>query len=241
MTSTDAALAALASLLAEARANFTCSFGAKLNIDIPAHAIVHRFNPGDADAWFMLDSVRTPPPLTPTGASRIANLSGNLETSLFGGWQKPVTLQYARVLADSSFPNLCVGGGFTNAEDILEAIMLGASTVQVATQIMVKGFDWIRRTNDRLEELLAGQNLESLQGHALRLRNAEGQEAAQPVIAAIQPEVCTNCGVCTRLVFCSFIHENPGGKPTIDRDCYGCGFCEALCPVSGAILMEPAI
>lgn len=240
---TDATLMALGDLFAGARSAFAAPFGAKFNVDLPAQTILHGFDPSSADAWFMLDSIRTPPPLTLAGTSRVAHLSGALEASQFGAWQKPVTLQYARVLADGGFPNLCVGGGLSNAEDILEAITLGATSVQVATKIMVHGFDWIRKTNDRLEELLQAEGhagLAGLRGAALRHRDAAGGEAAHPVIAVIQPEACTSCGVCTKLVFCPFITEGGEGLPTISSDCYGCGFCEALCPVPGAILMEPA-
>jgi len=239
----DACLDALARLFADARAALPIPFGAKFNLDIPADAIISRFDPASADAWFMLDSIRVPPPLTCTGEPKIANLLGALEASQFGAWQKPISLQYARVLSDGGFPALCVGGGLTNAEDILEALMLGATTVQVATQIMVHGHDWIRRTNERLAVLLAAQSQTAalLTGRALRLRDVAGPESARPVMAVIQPEACTKCGVCTRLVFCPFIRDGEDGPPTISRDCYGCGFCEALCPQPGAILMEPTV
>lgn len=237
---TDAALGAVSDLLARSKRTLTTPFGAKLNSDIPAHAAAHRFGAADADAWFLLDSIRTPPPLSRDGTSLIPNLAGAIEASLFGGWQKPLTLQYARVLADAGFPELCVGGGLQSAEDILEAVMLGARTIQCATRIMVKGYDWIRRTNDELEALLAGRRLDDVRGLALARRDAAGGERAQPVRAVIEPRACTSCGVCTRLVFCPFILQEPSGLPRIDPDCYGCGFCEALCPVEGAIVMEPA-
>ncbi len=237
----DACLDALAGLFADARAALPIPFGAKFNLDIPADAVVSRFDPASADAWFMLDSIRVPPPLNVSGEPKIANLSGVLEASQFGAWQKPISLQYARVLSDAGFRDLCVGGGLTNAEDILEAVMLGATTVQAATQIMVHGYDWIRRTNDHLTALLAtqSQTVNQLIGQALRLRDAAGPESVRNVVAVIQPGACTNCGVCTRLVFCPFIRGGEDGPPTISRDCYGCGFCEALCPQPGAILMEP--
>jgi dihydroorotate dehydrogenase/Pyruvate/2-oxoacid:ferredoxin oxidoreductase delta subunit len=237
---TDEALAALVQLFDEARASLSGPFGAKFNLDFPPHLIAHHFAPGSADAWFLLDSIRTPPPLSGSGESRIANLSGSLETSQFGAWQKPITLQYARVLADAGFAELCVGGGLASAEDILEAVMLGAGSVQIATQIMIKGYDWIRRTNDRLEALLGGGALEDVRGRALRVRDVAAPDTARKVVAVVQPQACTNCGVCTRLVFCPFIQIQGERPPTIDQDCYGCGLCETLCPVPGAILMEPA-
>lgn len=238
----DASLEALVRLFAAARGALLVPFGAKFNMDIPADAVTHRFGPAAADAWFLLDSIRVPPPLGTDGGTRIANLSGALEASQFGAWQKPISLQYGRVLADANFPSLCVGGGLSSAEDIVEALMIGATAVQVATPIMVHGYDWIRRTNDQLEALVAARGgcIGTLTGLALRVRDQASPEAAQKVVAVVQPDACTNCGVCTQLVFCPFITDGEGGRPTISRDCYGCGFCEALCPHPGAIILEAA-
>lgn len=145
------------------------------------------------------------------------------------------------MLADAGFPNLCVGGGLSNADDILEAVMLGAAAVQVATPIIIHGYDWIRRTNDQLTAALEVRDarLADLRRQALRTRDAAGFEAARPVRAVVDATACTNCGVCTRLVFCPFI-KTGASAPTIDVDCYGCGLCEALCPRPGAIIMEAA-
>lgn len=239
---TDAMVVSLASLFARARASLPVKFGPKLNSDIPAHLFASAFDPTSVDCVFLLDSIRVPPPLGIDGVPLIDSWSGGLECSLFGGdWQKPITYQYARVLADAGMPELCVGGGLRGSEDIVEAIMLGATTAQVATQLIVQGYDWITKTNDRLLQFLdasGASDLASLRGLGLRTRDQNAPEQVKPVRAVVDASKCDPCGVCTKLVFCPFIEKQLNGVPVISDACYGCGLCEELCPHPGAIRME---
>lgn len=238
---TDTMIEALRGFFARARTAIPVPFGPKLNADIPAHLFTVAFDPSAIDAVFLLDSIRVPPPLDVNGAPIIDAWRGGLECSLFGSdWQKPMSLQYARILADARFRNLCVGGGLRSAEDILEAIMLGAATAQIATQIIIHGYDWIARTNDRLLELLAQtgrENLDDLRSLGLRVRDEHAPEHIIPTRAVIDAEQCNPCGVCTKLAFCPFIDGELNKVPTISDACYGCGLCAELCPPK-AIRME---
>lgn len=242
--SSDETIEALRSLFQRARNELSVPFGPKLNTDIPVHRFAMAFAPTEFDSVFVLDSIRVPPPLKPDGAAAIDAWRGGLECSLFGEWQKPMTLQYTRVLAEAGMPAVCSGGGLRNAEDILEAIMLGATCTQIATQLIIQGYDWVRRTNDELAMLLAKHPLRSIlnvRGLALTGRDREAPEHVLPVKAVVNESKCKPCGVCTELAFCPFISEKPNGIPVIDDACYGCGLCEILCPQAGAINMEPIL
>lgn len=240
--SSNEAIEALRSLFRRARNALPVPFGPKLNTDIPVYRFTTAFAPDEFDSLFVLDSIRVPPPLKPDGTAEIDAWRGGLECSLFGDWQKPVTLQYTRTLAEAGMPSICSGGGFRSAEDILEAIMLGATSTQVATQLIVQGYDWVRRTNDHLMKLLDEHqlgNIRDIMGLALATRDREAPEHVIPVRAVVDDNKCKPCGVCTKLVFCSFISEKPSGTPLIDNACYGCGLCEIYCPQDGAIRMVP--
>lgn len=238
----DAMSADLVSLFHRARQILSVPFGPKLNIDLPAHHIANIIPNTSIDCMFLLDSIRVPPPLNSYGQTAVEAWKGGLECSLFGEWQKPISLQYSRVLAEEEMPNLCVGGGLRNASDIWESFLLGATCVQAATQIMVHGYDWIRRTNDDLARKLSDHGFETLddiKNRALQTCKTDAPETVEPMRAIIDPGTCKPCGVCTKLAFCPFIEGLTDSVPTISDACYGCGLCEAYCPQPGAIVMEP--
>ena len=237
----DAMSADLVALFKRARLTLPVPFGPKLNTDLPAHHVAKTIANTSVDCVFLLDSIRVPPPLSFDGKTTIDAWKGGLECSLFGEWQKPISLQYSRVLADKGMPNLCVGGGLRNASDIWESFLLGATCVQVATQIMIHGYDWIRRTNDELARMLSDHNFNTLadiRNGALQTCATDAPERVEPVRAVVDPGKCKPCGVCTKLAFCPFIEGIAGSVPTISDACYGCGLCEAYCPQPGAIIME---
>ena len=238
----DATIASLRQLLKRATQQLDIPCGSKLNIDFPAEMVALAFQQFASDPVFLLDSIRVAPPLLANGMVAIPNWEDRLECSLFGAWQKPITFRYTRVFADAGFKSICAGGGISSAEDVVEAIMFGASTIQVATQIMLHGFDWIRRTTDKLAQLvenLGTPDVNALRGTALSVRERCLHEHAVPVHAAVIPDICQPCSVCTKLVFCEFIRPSKSGYPVIVPGCYGCGFCLELCPREGAIRMIP--
>ncbi|MDD4237788.1 MAG: indolepyruvate ferredoxin oxidoreductase subunit alpha [Desulfotomaculaceae bacterium] len=49
----------------------------------------------------------------------------------------------------------------------------------------------------------------------------------------INPDLCTECGACIDELGCPAIGK-PAGQPEILENCFGCGFCNQVCPV-GAI------
>ena len=229
----DAALAALRELVLTLKRSCPLPITAKLNLDYPAHLMADHGALEALDGVFLLDSVRTPIARDDRGFGTIPNLAGAAECSLFGTWQKPLTLQYTRVLAKATSKDICSGGGLQNAVDILQAIELGAAATQFATPIMVHGARWISRTNDELREQLAKRGFKSLRefkaSTLLPPVNTEVEQVV-PVRAEVDPETCIKCDVCTRLMFCGFIDGKPGELPEISKECTGCGFCVPLCP-----------
>lgn len=231
----DAALAALLELFRTLKRTCPLPITAKLNLDYPAQLMAHFEGLNALDGVFLLDSVRTPVLRDEHGVGAIPNLVGATECSLFGSWQKPLTLQYTRLLSEAVRPDICAGGGLQNATDILHVLELGASAAQFATPIMVHGARWITRTNDDLRALLAARGFASLQeftASAKRRRDAAEVERVVPVRAEVDHDNCTKCDVCTRLMFCDFIRGEPGQVPRISDACTGCGFCVPLCPTS---------
>lgn len=236
-----AAISALDQTFRAVREACSIPITAKLNLDLPAHLVAQYFDPALLNGLFVLDSIRVPPPLDDRGDCAIPHLVDAIECSLFGPWQKPQTLQYTRVLSEQTLLPICAGGGLQNAADILDSIVMGATAVQFATQLMIHGAPWIKKTTRALEAALHERGYGSVDAFRAATRTKpRPAETAMPVRAVIHSKDCTDCGVCTRLMFCSHISQQNGGLPVIGEACYGCGFCVPLCPSAPrAIRMVP--
>lgn len=230
---TDAAIASLVRMLRAVRSACTIPVTVKLNLDLPAQLVAPHLEPSLVDGVFLLDSVRVPTPSDENGDCAIPFLSDAQECSLFGSWQKPLTLQYTRLMADGTSLPICAGGGFQNANDILEALALGATTVQFATQLMIHGAPWVAKTTEALHTALDDRGFDGIDSFVAAVRGrAQRVEREVPAKAVINAEQCIDCGVCTKLMFCSHISQSTGELPRIGEDCYGCGFCAPLCPTA---------
>lgn len=231
--SADASLLQLSVLIEAIKRACPLPITAKLNLDYPAQLMASSGVLGSLDGIFLLDSVRMPITLDNQGNGIIPNLEGAYECSLFGSWQKPLTLQYTQVLTQSINADVCAGGGLQNATDILQVIELGASASQFATSIMVHGAKWIQQTNTKLREQLSERGFHSLSEYRKAVRQQKKKhtiERATSVRAEVDANSCINCDVCTNLMFCGFISRDMDKPPQIAVDCTGCGFCVPLCP-----------
>lgn len=230
-----ASIAQLRCLLEQLATKLDIPIAPKLNIDLPAHYAADVLSDSPIAAIFAIDSIRVPPPLNLNAEpiSQIANAANAGECSLFGQWQKPITLQYTRVLAERIAHPVCSGGGFMTGADAVEAMMLGATTVQFATAVITGGFKRIgtiiRDINAYLD-LRGYSDVAALRGIALE--GFAGNEAAidfGDLKAEVNHGECIMCGKCTSQVFCSDIRE-VDGRIEVLKSCDGCGLCVEVCP-----------
>ncbi|MCX6952980.1 MAG: 4Fe-4S binding protein [Verrucomicrobia bacterium] len=207
----------------------------KLNLDLPAHYAADVLRDAPIAALFAIDSIRVPPPLdlVPRLSSRIAHAPNAGECSLFGSWQKPITLQYTRTLAERLPMPVCAGGGLMTGLDAIEAMALGATTVQFATAVIRGGFKRITSILGEMEKYLdsAGYaDISQVRGMALSHFAADEREIRFGNIKAkVDHDICIMCGKCTTVVFCPDIHVANGRIEVLDH-CDGCGLCVEVCP-----------
>jgi dihydroorotate dehydrogenase/NAD-dependent dihydropyrimidine dehydrogenase PreA subunit len=211
----------------------------KLNHDIPVHYATRILREAGIASVFLIDSVRVPVPIDihQKGTPRMKFLNGARECSLFGEWQKPLTLYYTSVIYHDLGLPISSGGGFMDGDDAIEAIMWGATTVQFASLIIKHGYGQIKKLLKQIRHFLERNNytnINQLRGMAHKYVNWDGQEDFETAKAVVNYDLCVDCGICTRTVFCEDIHlEN--GKVMIEDTCDGCGYCPAVCPVPGAL------
>lgn len=136
-------------------------------------------------------------------------------------------------------------GGVTCGLDALEYLMLGASNVQVATQVMFEGYEIVKDMQLTLSNYLVENGISSVReivGCALKqIHPVTGElSRSQQLRASIDTEKCIRCGRC--YVSCrdgayQAIRFSQNREVMVDRDkCVGCGLCRIVCPVPDAIV-----
>lgn len=231
----------LVELLHFLTARLSISVAPKLNLDIAAHYAAVILRGTGISSVFAIDSIRVPVPIDVRrgGTSLIANLAGARECSLFGMWQKPLTLQYTSVLYEQLEVPISAGGGFTDGLDAIEAIMLGATTVQFATAIIRQGHRQITKILDQMQSYMRQHDIASIEQIRGVAHKSFREEVYEPAKAVVNQDLCIRCGLCTRLVFCQDIHADQKGNVEIEATCDGCGLCPTVCPVPGALTLQP--
>ncbi len=167
-----------------------------------------------------------------------------------GAAVRPIALHMVAALArDDRFSIPISGiGGITNWRDALEFLLLGSSSVQVCTEVMLRGY---RIVEDMIEGLgnwmddRGFATLDDVIGRSVPAFSDWGElDVNYEVVAKIDADRCIGCQVC--LVACQdgahqCIHPGPDAAvrvPVVDEDeCVGCNLCQIVCPVEGCITM----
>lgn len=172
--------------------------------------------------------------------------------SAFGGLSgpaiKPIALKAVYTIAESVDVPVSGIGGIWTWRDAAEFILLGASTVQVCSAVMARGFSVIDELQKGLSGYLRSKGLSSVRdliGASLeRVVPLMELDTKARVLAHINPQRCIACGDC--LISCrdsgyqAIIKSRKRGTYEINESrCTGCALCMQVCPVEGCITMRP--
>ena len=127
------------------------------------------------------------------------------------------------------------GSGLVTWDHIVEAIMFGAYSVQMCTEVMHHGFGLVRKCVEGLERYMdemGYRSLADIRGISLPYITEPGKMVYRDVAAHINPEKCVGCKVCTKIAHCVAIRYQEDEKTcTVEPEkCIGCGFCLGVCP-----------
>lgn len=178
---------------------------------------------------------------------RVGGLSTN--GGYCGAAVRPIALHMTAALARNPGFNLPISGigGITNWRDAVEFILLGSSSVQVCTEVMLRGY---RIVEDMIEGLNGYMNdkgfetLDQMVGRAVPSFSEWGNlDLNYETVAKINPQSCIGCYKC--VVAChdgahQCIHPATDGSrvPVVDEsECVGCNLCQIVCPVPDCISM----
>jgi dihydropyrimidine dehydrogenase (NAD+) subunit PreA len=154
---------------------------------------------------------------------------------------KPIVQRHlAEVALKVDLPISAIGG-IMGWREIVEYIMLGATTVQSCTAVMWGGYEAIPRMLKGLEDFMQERSVNSLdeiRGVALKhITTTEIYAKEPPKFALVDKSKCTGCGVCRRLCFYDAVTiENDRAFAARDK-CDGCGLCALWCPVEAIVLV----
>ena len=179
---------------------------------------------------------------------RVGELSSN--GGYCGAAVKPIALHMCAALGRNEEFNIPVSGigGVTNWRDAVEFILLGSSSVQVCTEVMLRGYRVVEDMIEGLENYMIEQGVETIPeivGKALPSFESWGNlDLNYETVAKIDESKCIGCYDC--VVACQdgahqCIFPAADGEvrvPFIDEsECVGCNLCEIVCPVPDCITM----
>jgi dihydropyrimidine dehydrogenase (NAD+) subunit PreA len=166
-----------------------------------------------------------------------------------GAAVKPIALHMVAQLGrDPSFRLPISGiGGVATWRDAVEFILLGATSVQVCTEVMLKGYRIVEDMREGLTTYMRQHGfatIDQMVGKAVRGYSEWGLlDLNYETVAHIDADKCIGCYDC--LAACrdgahQCIHPATDGSrvPIIDLDeCVGCNLCQIVCPVPDCVTM----
>ncbi len=178
---------------------------------------------------------------------RVGNLSSN--GGYCGSAVKPIALHMVAALAREKDFGLPISGigGVSNWRDAVEFILLGSSTVQVCTEVMLRGYGVVEDMIDGLEEYMRTHGFRTIPemvGKAVPPFQEWGDlDLNYETVARIDTDKCIGCQLCVAACHDGAhqcIHPQEHTRvPRIDEsECVGCNLCQIVCPVPGCITME---
>jgi len=179
---------------------------------------------------------------------RVGSLSTN--GGYCGAAVKPIALHMVAALAREPQFGLPISGigGVCNWRDAVEFMLLGSSTVQVCTEVMLRGYRIVEDMIDGLQQYMRGHGFERIDqmvGKAVPGFSEWGNlDLNYETVAKIDADKCIGCQLCVAACHDGAhqcIHPQAGTRvPRVDEsECVGCNLCQIVCPVPDCITMQP--
>ena len=162
---------------------------------------------------------------------------------------KPIALHMTAAFARDPNFNIPISGigGICDWRDAVEFMLLGSSSVQVCTEVMLRGYRIVEDMIEGLEMYMREKGMETLDdlvGRAVPSFSEWGNlDMNYETVARINPKLCIGCYDCMVACHdgahqCIFPGEDGVRVPIIDEsECVGCNLCQIVCPVPDCIEM----
>jgi dihydroorotate dehydrogenase (fumarate)/dihydropyrimidine dehydrogenase (NAD+) subunit PreA len=156
-----------------------------------------------------------------------------------GPWMRPIVQKFAAKVAMETGLPVAFSGGIWTGEDVVKAIMVGSTLVQVCTAIMYskKGYGIVRDLLTGLDRYLAKNGYKSVADirgltlQQLRTFDTLDRIPKGDIYVDVLRDLCDGCGYCSNWCYYDAITFGADRIAIVDRTkCDGCGLCLALCP-----------
>ncbi|MFQ6094811.1 MAG: 4Fe-4S binding protein [Candidatus Bathyarchaeia archaeon] len=190
-----------------------------------------------------------------TVQARLSGIMIDIETARpigwgsIGGYGGPYLIGYGLkgVSEVASKVKIPISGvlGVWSWEDIIQYIMVGATTVQSATAVIMQGYRVAKRWLKEITDWMLKKGYESIydfRGSALKniISTSEVVRAPKGIHVNLDSDKCIGCGECLISCFYEAI-ELSDGKASIDQEkCDLCGLCLEKCPTNAINFMQKA-
>lgn len=133
------------------------------------------------------------------------------------------------------------GLGVWDWRDVIAYTMCGATLVQSAAAIMMKGYKAVGKWTESINAWMDGKgykSLDEIRGMALPNIVATRQVPREPenVSVTIDTSKCTRCGICLRSCFYDAITLTKAGAIINEEKCDKCGMCAEVCPEYASVV-----
>jgi dihydropyrimidine dehydrogenase (NAD+) subunit PreA len=178
---------------------------------------------------------------------RVGSLSTN--GGYCGAAVRPIALHMVAALSRAAEFKLPISGigGVTNWRDAVEFVLLGSTSVQVCTEVMLRGYRIVEDMIEGLENYMVDKGFERLDdmvGKAVSTYSEWGNlDLNYETVAKIDADSCIGCNKCMVACHdgahqCIFPPTDGSHVPVVDEDeCVGCNLCKIVCPVEDCITM----
>lgn len=181
-----------------------------------------------------------------TGLPRLNVANSTTYGGISGEIIKPFALKAVSEIASAVDCRISAVGGVKNWQDAVEFILLGASTVQICTEVMLNGYEIINNLQNGLSEYLKKHKINSIsdiKGNSLvHIKPYAGLDNSVKATPVFEYSKCIKCRKCVKTCFESgyqAITTSNSGFPDVNMEkCSGCGLCKIICPVKCIELAE---
>ncbi|MFC2045744.1 tRNA-dihydrouridine synthase, partial [Chloroflexota bacterium] len=161
-----------------------------------------------------------------------------------GPWMKSISLAWISKIFNQNMGPIMGGNGVCSWQDVVEYLMSGATAVQFASVLMVRGPEYIKEMLTGFENYLIEKDYhkaEEIIGIAAKKALTYKElNKIKDVCYVNNPEICQRCPIdfkCTDFCYFGAI-QKVGTQVRFLDTCNGCGLCNDICRVPGAISLK---